>query len=767
MKIEALMDSLPDVYSQTDRELILRAYRVAEKAHEGQMRASGEPYITHCVSVAHILVEKFRPAPYVIQAGLLHDTVEDTDLTLDDLRRDFGERVTILVDGVTKLTGLPRVSRMGAIPAGGLAAAEAQSQEEQADADDEWTRSRQYDAKSETLRKVMLAVADQPEVVMIKLADRLHNIRTLYHVPERKQKRIARETLDIFAPLANRLGIWQMKWELEDLSFRYLNPEKFYEIANALEERREQREREMEGIIGRVRQIMRDANIPARVTGRPKHIYSIYKKMQRKGVPFEMLSDVRGVRIIVPSFVNPNEPPEVNKKLEATYCYAALGVVHSYWRPIPHEFDDYIAAPKNNNYRSLHTAVVYDDGKTLEFQIRTEEMHREAEEGIAAHWRYKEERSSSAQFEQRIRYLRSLMEWRQDVQDAQEFMEGMKSDVFADRVYVITPRGDMIDLPAGATPIDFAYHIHTEIGHRCRGAKVNGKLVPLNYELKTGDRVEIVTVKRGGPSRDWLNPSLGMVKTQRAKAKIRRWFKEQAREANIARGRDQLEHELHRVGYQDVSLEKLAQDLGYRSVDALHFAIGCGDFTTSKVINHLESLERKQKGLPPEEEDLTEYTSVSRSVVDPERAITVVGMSGLLTNIARCCRPLPGEPIIGYITRGRGVTIHRQDCPNVRKIKDRERLVQASWGFRTEKNHATLPVSVRIRAYDRLGLMREVSTILEKEGVNMPKADVRVDSQNIAVFDLLVEVTSIHQLSRVLARIENLPNVFEAIRVGG
>ncbi len=765
MKIDTLMNALPEVYTPADRELILRAYRVAEKAHEGQMRSSGEPYITHCVSVANILVEKFRPAPYVIQAGLLHDTVEDTDVTLDDLRRDFGERVAVLVDGVTKLTGLPRVSRAEDVSEKASVHPKHPNEPDSDQEMEKWMRSRQYDAKSETLRKVILAVADQPEVVMIKLADRLHNMRTLHHVPERKQKRIARETLDIFAPLANRLGIWQIKWELEDLCFRYLNPDAFFEIANALEERRAEREREMENIIQRAREIMREANIPARVSGRPKHIYSIYRKMQRKGIPFEMLNDIRGVRIIVPPFVAPNEPPEVNEKLEATYCYAALGVVHSHWRPIPHEFDDYIAAPKNNNYRSLHTAVVYNDGKTLEVQIRTEDMHREAEEGIAAHWRYKESRVSDSKFEQKIRYLRSLMDWRQDVQDAREFVDGMKTDVFADRVYVITPRGDMIDLPAGATPIDFAYHIHTEIGHRCRGAKVNGKLVPLNYELQTGERVEIVTVKRGSPSRDWLNPSLGMVKTQRAKSKIRRWFKEQAREANIARGREQLEHELKRVGYQNTNLEKLARELDFPSLNALFFAIGCGDFSTSKVLSHLENSERKKQGLPAAEEDLSGYVSASHKVIDPQEAITVVGMSGLLTNLARCCNPLPGEPIIGYITRGRGVTIHRQGCPNIRKVKDRERIVQAGWGFRTEKESGRLPVPVRIQAYDRLGLMREVSTILEKEGINMPKVDVAVNSQNIAVFDLILEVSNINQLSRVLARIENLPNVFEAVRI--
>jgi guanosine-3',5'-bis(diphosphate) 3'-pyrophosphohydrolase len=745
MNIETLMEELPEVYNQTDRELILRAYRVAEKSHEGQLRASGEPYVTHCVAVADILVDKFTPAPYVIVAGLLHDVVEDTDVTLDQIRRDFGDTVAKLVDSVTKLTDLPRVSRVDRqiqketverslqkVPAG----RDLPDPDIEAEA---LLRSRRYDAKSETLRKTLLAMAEQPEVVMIKLADRLHNMRTLNFVPESKRKRVAQETLDIFAPLANRLGIWQMKWELEDLAFRYTNPEKYKEIAKSLAERRETREKEMMAITNRVKALLADEEIDAEISGRPKHIYSIYRKMIRKNVPFEALSDIRGVRVLVKS----NQD-----------CYSALGVIHSKWRPIPGEFDDYIAVPKDNHYRSLHTAVVYDDGKTVEFQIRTKAMHDEAEQGIAAHWRYKEGKAADVKFDEKILHFRSLMEWRQDVQDASEFVDGMKTDVFADRVYVFTPRGDAIDLPAGSTPIDFAYQIHTEIGHRCRGAKVNGKLVPLDYTLKTGDRVEILTIKRGGPSRDWLNPNLGLVKTQRAKSKIRHWFKVQAREQNISQGRTQIERELRRLGIGEVDFIKLANEMGYRNIEDLFYALGCGDLPMGRVINSLTLPEKEQ-----EEEDLSEFVTEPATITAPD-TVSVKGLKGLLTTMARCCRPAAGDEIIGYITRGRGVTIHRQDCPNILKVKDRERLVRVTWGEATN----TFPVPVQIRAYDRLGLMREVSTIIEKEGVNMTKVDVKVH-QNIAVFDLILEIRNVNQLSRVLTRIENLANVLKAERV--
>lgn len=744
MRIENFMDSIPESYSTADRELVLRAYRVADEAHRGQTRASGEPYITHCLAVASILAELCVP-PAVIAAGLMHDTVEDTEITLKEIRRDFGDEVAQLVDGVTKLTQLPRVSR-------GDQHSDEEVKEEEIreiaerrglpDPDleaDQLIRSRRYDAVSETLRKTFLAMGEDIRVVLIKLADRLHNMRTLSHLPENKRKRISQQTMDIFAPLANRLGIWQIKWELEDLAFRHLHPDTYKEIADNLATRRSDREKEMKFVTGGLHAVLSKESIMAEISGRPKHIYSIYKKMHRKGVPFDMVFDVRGVRIIVP-----NVPT----------CYSTLGVIHTHWRPIPDEFDDYIAAPKDNFYQSLHTAVVFDDGKTLEVQIRTPEMDQNAEYGIASHWRYKEGVSPDEDYERRIVWLRSLMEWRQDVIDAGEFVDGLKSDVFEDRVYLFTPRGDIIDMPAGSTPIDFAYHVHTDVGHRCRGAKVNGKLVSLDYELKTGEKVEILTAKRGGPSLDWINPNLGLVKTQRARSKIRRWFKVQAKEKNITQGKNLLEKELRRLGMTNTNLDHLAKEFDLRTVDDMYEAIGIGDVSIGRIVNHLTLPESE-----PEEFELITKPSGDEQVTSTD-SVAILGLKGLLTNFARCCNPAPGDDIVGYITRGRGATVHRQDCPNIMRIKDRERLVKVTWG--EAKN--TYPVPVRVKAYDRDGLMRDVSTLIAEEGINISKVSVDVKN-NLAVFDLVLEVRDLAQLSKVLDRLENLANVLEAQRV--
>ncbi len=734
MSVDELLALLPTSYAPTDRDLIRRAFRVAEKAHSKQTRASGEPYFMHCLAVAKILAEMFVP-PEVIAAGLLHDTVEDTEITIENLQNDFGEEVTKLVDAVTKLTSLPRVSRGD------------QVDNDKTDSESSRVSSghpeHRISLASASLRKTFLAMADDPQVVLIKLADRLHNMRTLNFVPkEEKRTRIARETMDIFAPLASRLGIWQIKWELEDLSFRYLENSKYLEIANKLAERRSEREKKVEEIKRCLLVVLNQAGIQnVDISGRPKHIYSIYRKMVRKGVPFEDVHDIRGVRILVP---------------ENADCYAALGVIHANWRPIPGSFDDYIASPKDNFYQSLHTAVVFDDGRTLEVQIRTPEMHQGAEYGIAAHWRYKEGSGHDPVFERRILYLRQLMEWRQDVDDAQEFVDGMKSDVFGDRVYVFTPQGDIIDLPQGATPIDFAYHVHTEVGHRCRGAKIGGKLVSLDYELKTGDQVSILTAKRGGPSRDWLNPHLGLVKTQRARAKIRRWFKRQARDQNVKHGRELLERELRQLGLIDENLEHLARSLGYKTIDDLAEAIGCGDLPLTRVSNELILIEE-------DEDDDFEFPvppmpSLEQKATD---GVVVRGLKGLLTRMARCCNPAPGDEIVGYITRGRGATIHRRDCPNVLNVREGERLVKVSWG----EARQTFPVPVRIKAYDREGLMRDVSTLLTEEGVSMNRVHVDVNRRNMAVFDLILEVHDIGHLSRILDRVERLDNVVDARRV--
>ncbi|MCC6190489.1 MAG: bifunctional (p)ppGpp synthetase/guanosine-3',5'-bis(diphosphate) 3'-pyrophosphohydrolase [Anaerolineales bacterium] len=709
MKLETLTHALPPALPPSERAQIEKAYQVAEKAHAGQKRASGDPYVQHCLNVAYILAELHMPTA-VIVAGLLHDTVEDTVLTLDDIRQDFGDEVAQLVDGVTKLAQLPRVSKEGNTP---------------------------IDRHTESLRKTFLAMSDDVRVVLIKLADRLHNMRTLMHVRPEKQARIARETLEIFAPLANRLGIWSLKSELEDLSFRYTSPERYREIASQIVEHQADRERTMAHIVSHVRRALQTHNIDADVSGRPKHIYSIYKKMGRKEVGFDEVYDVRAVRIIV------RDQPT---------CYYVLGVIHNLWRPIPGQFDDYIATPKDNFYQSLHTAVVYDDGKTLEVQIRTPEMHESAEYGIAAHWRYKEGSKRDEAYEKRIKWLRSLMDWRQDLADAGEFVDAMKRDVFEDRVYAFTPHGDIIDLPVGATPIDFAYHVHTSVGDRCRGAKVNGKLVSLEYHLKTGDQVEILTAKRGGPSRDWLNPDLGLVRSHRASQKIRQFFRRQDREQIITQGREVLEKELKRLGVEDYSYENVGRKFGYAKPEDLFFALGAGDIhgrqIAARVLEDEQAAQAKRQ-VP---------TTAPRGVVRSDE-IAILGTRGLLTNLARCCKPVPGDPIVGYITRGRGATIHRRDCPNVLYHKEPERLIKVSWG----QAQQTYPVAVRITAYDRDGLMKDVSTVVAEEHINMASLSVATKN-SIATFEVTMEIADVEVLARVLARIEQLPNVIEARR---
>lgn len=698
------------------RTLITEAYELAEAAHSDQRRASGEPYLYHSLEVATILAELRIDAP-TIAAGLLHDVVEDSLVSVDDLKRDFGEEIAQLVDGVTKL-GEIELSTMGQLS---------------------------FDEKeSESLRKMFFAMFADVRVVIIKLADRLHNMRTLGPLPEERRLRIARETLEIFAPLANRLGIWQWKWELEDLGFRYLNPRRYREIAQLIAERRPLREKDIQHYINILRERLEEDGIHnADISGRPKHIYSIHHKMENKGLPFDQIYDIRGIRVIVESVAQ---------------CYTVLGIVHGLWRPIPGEFDDYIATPKDNLYRSLHTAVVADDGKTLEVQIRSASMHETAEYGIAAHWRYKEGRKQrDIEFEQKVNWLRQLMEWRQDITDATEFVASLKTDVFQDRVYAFTPRGDVIDLPAGSTPIDFAYHIHTEIGHRCRGAKVNGKLVSLDYQLHNGDQVSILAAKRGGPSRDWLNPALGYVKTGRARSKIRQWFRRQDREKNIVQGHELLERELKRLDVTSMSHEKVARLFQYDKLDDFLTAVGCGDINNQQIATRIIEAERKERA---EAEEIQLPTLPPPAVVGD--GVTVRGTGGLLTHLARCCSPVPGDEIVGYVTRGRGVTVHRRDCPNMLRVDEPERLIEVDWG--TDKQ--TYPVMIHVVAYDRGGLMRDIAGLVAADDINMTSINVNT-TKNIATFFATLEISDIAQLSSVLAKIERLPNVIEARRQAG
>lgn len=736
MEISTYIKSISYKYSPVDAELLQRALDMAEEAHQGQNRASGEPYITHCQAVASILSEMNVP-PAVVAAGLLHDTVEDTEVAFEELQRHFGKEVSGLVRAVTKLDTLPRVSRSEGFHPKEMNENQTQTNNYFGEDDEEQWRA---ELASENLRKTFLAMADDPRVVLVKLADRLHNMRTLHYLPEEKQVRIAQETMELFAPLASRLGIWQIKWDLEDLAFRHLEPETYREIATQLDERRSEREKQMEQIIKKIEQIMSREGMKTKVSGRPKHIFSIYRKMKRKDIPLEQVSDLRGVRIIVGT---------------EEECYAAVGVIHSHWRPIPGEFDDYIAAPKPSLYQSIHTSVIYQDGKTLEVQIRTAEMDRKAEYGIAAHWRYKEGKRRDPDFEQRVAYLRQMLDWQQDVSSAQEFVDGLKTDVFGDRVYAFTPRGDIIDLPVGATPIDFAYNIHTEVGHRCRGAKVNGKLVSLDHQLKTGDQVEILTAKRGGPSRDWLNENLELVKTKRARAKIRRWFKQQEREQNVESGKAIIEKEISRLDLGvDVDFQDLAQNFKFDDREDLFAALGCGDISLGRVMNNLVTIiEGEPTGFPAHyEKEISQETS---------QDITVLGLKGLRNHLAGCCNPTPGDEIVGYITRGKGATIHRRDCSNMLNIEDKERLVDVSWGSPAR----TFPVPVQVRAYDRDGLTKDIANVLSNNNVSLSELRVDVDhSRGEAMFNLVLGVRNVSELRRILDLLVRINNVFEARR---
>ncbi len=730
MNLDTLLTALPEL-TLHDRRLIERAYYKAEAKHQGQVRKSGEPYFAHCVAVAQILAEMNLDAE-AIAAALMHDLIEDTDVTYEQLAEEFNESIASMVHGVTKLTQL-------SLPVD-------ESKQDHKHHKDEEKRQRE---KMEYFRKMMLTMGDDVRVVLIKLTDRLHNMRTLGFMPPDKQIEKARETEEIFAPLANRLGIWQIKWELEDLALRYLQQDAYRMIATSLDERRADREAYLQKVVGVLRSELERSNIHnAHITGRPKHIYSIYKKMKRKDVPFDQIYDVRAVRVIVDS---------------VDQCYIVLGIVHNLWRPIPNEFDDYVGSPKDNFYRSLHTAVLDEEGKTVEVQIRTWEMHEHAEYGVAAHWRYKEGRARDEDFDNRISYLRRLMEFgTEDSEDAKAFMDNVKSEVFEDRVYVFTPKGDIVDLPAGSTPIDFAYHVHTEIGNRCRGAKVQGKLVSLNYKLKTGDQIEIQTAKRGGPSLDWLNPDSGYVKTNRARSKVRQWFRKQNREKNIAAGRTLLDQVLKRLGLDAMAFDMVATMFDYERLDDFLAAVGAGDVNSAQISSRV--LESEHLARKEQEERQAKAAAKPSLQIRPTagvNGIQVMGAAGFLVNLARCCNPVVGDSIIGFITRGRGITVHRVDCANVVSNTEPERLIEVGWSHVDEKQRYSVPIEVV--AYDREGLMRDISTTIADERINMTSVNVAT-RHDIATFQVEMDLEDLKQLSRVLSKIECIPSVVEARR---
>jgi GTP diphosphokinase / guanosine-3',5'-bis(diphosphate) 3'-diphosphatase len=688
-------------------EQVRRVVAYAIQAHGDQLRASGESFMVHPLAVAGILAELHMDTPTIV-AGVLHDVVEDTDIPIEEVREQFGDEVALLVEGVSKLRK-----------------AKLKSKVEEVDLDEE---------QAENLRKMFLAMVDDIRVVIIKLSDRLHNIRTLQYMPPDKQLRKARETLDIYAPLAERLGIWQLKWQLEDLSFRYIDPEGYREIAELLAQRRAERAEYLDRVITVIREQLEEEGIQARLSSRPKHIYSIHKKMQEKSRDFGQIYDVHGVRIIVDKVRD---------------CYHALGIIHSLWRPIPGEFDDYIAMPKDNLYQSLHTAVVALDGRPLEVQIRTEEMHQVAEYGVAAHWRYKEGAKRDETLEARVNWLRQASDWREEVEDAQQFVDSLKSDVIAERVYVFTPKGDIIDLPSGATPIDFAYEIHTEIGHRCRGAKVDGRLVSLDYQLHNGEQVEILAVKDGGPSRDWLNPQLNYVATQRARQKISHWFRRQQREQNIADGREILDREMRRLGIDQETYAEIAALFKYGSVQDFMAAVGYGDISPSQIAKRID-----------EAADKSERLRLKAIPDTPITDIQVMGVGDLLTRMAPCCKPVPGDAIVGYTTRGKGITVHRSDCPNIVHLQDVERLIPVSWG----KPQQAYPVPVVVEAFDRSGLLRDIASAVADLGLSMSSANVSSNHDSTATIRITVGVRGVGQLSALLNKLQSVRDVLDARR---
>jgi len=722
-RFNALAGKIKDSHEHIDLEAIKEAFEFADEAHRGQVRASGEPYVFHVISVAEILLSLNLDTPSLM-AALLHDVVEDTDITLEQMEQKFGKEVATLVDSVTKMKVFANLKP------------------------DIHGKIRKEGLKAENLHKLLLAMAEDVRVVMIKLADRLHNMRTLDSLSPRKQKIIANETAEIYAPLANRLGIWQLKWELEDLSFRYLDESNYKKIAQYIAERKVDRDKYIDEVVQIIQDNLHANHIEGEVTGRSKHIYSIWKKMQRKHLGFHQLYDLRAVRIHVDQLKD---------------CYHALGVVHTIWRHIPYEFDDYIATPKENNYQSIHTAVVGPQGKTLEIQIRTYEMNKHAEYGVAAHWRYKEGGKQSSHYEQKIAWLRQLLEWKDEEKDAGDFIDRFKSEVFQDRVYVMTPEGEIIDMPQGATPLDFAFYVHTEVGARCRGAKVNGRMVPLTYELKSGQQVQILTTKNGSPSRDWLNPQLGYLKTSRARAKVRHWFKQQDYEHNLLAGREILEKELHRLGISNISHDKLAQRFQLENAVHLFAEIGRGEVTTGQIASTIQEL----GGHTEKSSDLDEVPVQQTIELLPQGSgdVTIYGVDNVLTQIAQCCKPVPGDEIVGFITKHRGITIHKSDCHNVQHAleENSERLIEVEWNHEINQCYT---VMIELIAMDRQGLLRDITSILANLEINVLGVNTSTNKSDYSArMRLSLEIAGIAQLSRALNRISQLPNVVEVYRI--
>ncbi|WP_155287228.1 RelA/SpoT family protein [Lacticaseibacillus zhaodongensis] len=723
---------------------VKKAYDFAAYVHKDQLRQSGEPYIIHPIQVAGILAN-LKMDPATVASGYLHDVVEDTNITLGDINELFGKDVAVIVDGVTKLSKVTYVAHK--------------------------------DELAENHRKMLIAMARDLRVIMVKLADRLHNMRTLMHLRPDKQRRIATETLDIFAPLADRLGISTIKWELEDLSLRYLNPQQYHRIASLMNSKRTEREAYIQNAIEDIDKALEGSHIEYKIYGRPKHIYSIYKKMRDKHKQFSELYDLLAVRVITTSIKD---------------CYAVLGVIHTKWKPMPGRFKDYIAMPKANLYQSLHTTVIGPGGKPLEVQIRTEEMHHVAEYGVAAHWAYKEGQTDEVHYDsdgRKLDMFREILELKDETKDAAEFVDSVKGDIFSDRVYVFTPRGEVYELPKGSNTLDFAYRIHTEVGNHTVGAKVNGKIVPLNYQLKNGDIVEMLTSASSTPSRDWTK----VVFTSRARNKIRRYFKQEDKEDNAIKGRDMLEHQLLEMGlHPNDFLDKQPMDallkrLNYATEDELMSAIGYGELTPLVVANRLtekyrhdkeesEKREREQAILnenkkvttvSKERKPSSKNKAKAKSQQGEDSGVVIEGVDNFLVHLAKCCLPVPGDPIVGYITRGRGVTIHRADCPNVTDSpEEQSRLIDVHWRKQVD-NAQSFNADLEIFGYNRNGLLNDVLQVLNAQTKNLNNINGRVDHDQMADIHVTVGINNLHQLDHMIDAIKNIPDVYEVKRANG
>ncbi|MDD4237974.1 MAG: bifunctional (p)ppGpp synthetase/guanosine-3',5'-bis(diphosphate) 3'-pyrophosphohydrolase [Desulfotomaculaceae bacterium] len=718
--LEELLESIRGYNPNADLAFVQDAYECAAIAHREQKRISGEPYIVHPLEVAKILAALELDLETIV-AGLLHDVVEDTGMTLNEISERFGSEVALLVDGVTKLSRI-----------------EYKSKEEQ---------------QAENLRKMFLAMAKDIRVILIKLADRLHNLRTLKYHPVPKQVEIAKETLEIFAPLAHRLGIYRIKWELEDLAFRFKDPDKYFDLVESIAQTRKKREEYISSVISVLKTKLTGMGLEVDIEGRPKHLYSISEKMAEQKVGLNEIFDVLAVRCLVETVRD---------------CYGTLGIVHTMWTPIPGRFKDYIAMPKSNMYQSLHTTVVGPQGEPLEIQIRTREMHRTAEYGIAAHWRYKEGSKGDREFDKKLAWLRQLLDWQHDLRDAREFMENLKIDLFSDTVFVFSPKGDVVELPAGSVPLDFAYRIHTDVGHRCVGAKISGRIVPLEYVLKNGDIVEILTSKNSIPKRDWLN----IAKTSQSKTKIRQWFKKEQREENILKGKEMLEREVKKQGIEPdlAKPEKIIEagkKLSLFSLEDIYAAIGDGALSANSILSkiRLEEAKLEKKGsLAEEVQNIKNDVKSAAGWGKPTQGIRVKGIDNLLIRLSHCCNPVPGDPITGYITRGRGISIHRTDCMNLitYQRQEGERLVEVAWD---QEFTEPFQVKLEINGLDRAGFLSDVMAVLVEMKISANWVTARGRKDGAAVIELVLTMKGIEQLDFIMTKISRVKDVYDMRRV--